>query len=107
MPTMARQTADSGQALQRFADALCGWVGYAPLLVRLGGGLRIGLSGAQRFETLQRVIDDVSEPLAQDLGCPQLTGLPALLAARRQAVTFDHEQMQRQAARGWQRWRGA
>jgi len=53
------------------------------------------------------VIDDVSEPLAQDLGCPQLTGLPALLAARRQAVTFDHEQMQRQAARWWQRWRVA
>jgi hypothetical protein len=105
--SMARQTADSGQALQRFADALCGWVGYAPLLVRLGGGLRIGLSGAQRLETLQRVIDDVSEPLAQDLGCPQLTGLPALLAARRQAVTFDHEQMQRQAARWWQRWRVA
>jgi len=97
--SMAAQTPDPDQALQRFADALCGWVGYAPLLVRLGGGLRIGLSGAQRLETLQRVIDDVGAPIAQDLGCPQLTGLSALLHARRQAVTLDHEQMRQQAAR--------
>lgn len=90
--------------LQRFASALCGWVGYAPMLVQLGGGARAGLDPDRRLDTIQRVLDDVSVTLAADLDCPRLTTLPALLASRRLACAGDLVRLRSESVDWWRRW---
>ncbi|MBT3343555.1 MAG: hypothetical protein HN712_20565 [Gemmatimonadetes bacterium] len=103
---LSQRSEDPRADLQRFAAALCGWVNYAPMLVRLGGGVRVGLDGAARLDTMQHVLDDVAPVLAADLGVQQLARLPDLLARRRQGCDRDWEDMQRAVA-DWKRsaWR--
>ncbi len=103
-PVTMEPASGAREPLQRFAEALCGWIGYAPLLIRLGGGVRAGLCESQRLNAMRRVLEDVSDSLAADLDCPQLRGLPSLLESRIQGCPADLERMHQRANRWHRRW---